>query len=758
MAKNKSLKQHSFKQQLLIFWLAFPVLMSAQNVWEVKSYPDEAGFKSRTGNLLSKIAAPDFGDRTLASSTCPDTGLPVKTWALEGETIYSPYTGRAYQQGPTGYFGPKRRNEQGEIIAFGGDPLKYDLPPATATLLLNPADPKARQYLSIPGSMNQQYHFACKNWARFYPLLADKMGEAWSTDFQNAVANYKESRRPSDGPARELLSLSKAHTLVGEKGQLLGGNTLDGGTENHKVMWRTSSLVYAQHFPNTAEISGFPIPEAMELNKEMIREFLQKILKVGNGEYDSQIYYPHSIEGFLNLYDFSTDPEIKALAKFALDYYFASYALKVVDGAVAGGQKRGYLPNKTPGEMESMLWAFFDASSRPDDQHHPELHQVTTTYRPNQVIYNIMKQNLAKPYSARMSRPFYHMDQYNRFQESYYRSKSFGMGNVYMSIVDNPNQQMVWSLIAEGQQGPLAFSGGQPYAQTSFGHSPYTQTLHHDNTLILLSAPSQIKEDNEEFTINEKRMNPWHLPGSEQVKSYETANRKKYASQPLVPIPSVPKTAEELNQFYDAKTRSAATWLWVPKEAKERLMDDNYLFIRANETLVGIQLIGDQAFWISPDANTLENVKARGFKDVLDRADLLVIPGQVSGYIIEAVEASEYTDLNAFAAAFRQKTKLKQKGLQLQYKTLTGDQLRMDYQPHGLKARSSINKKWLDYENWNDGAVYSSPYLKTKNGIFELSDGQNGYQVDFIGDQPIYKAMQKTSLQKVEKIIKIKNK
>ncbi|MEM6377108.1 MAG: hypothetical protein AAF705_02775 [Bacteroidota bacterium] len=748
MVRNKPHKQHAFKQKLFILLITFPVLLSGQHDWEVKSYPDESGFKNRVSPMLSKIAKANFGDRTLASSTCPDTGLPVKSWALEGETIYSPYTGRAYKQGPTGYFGPKRRNEQGEIVAFGGDPLKYDLPPATATLLLDPSNQKARQYLSIPGSMNQQYHFACKNWARFYPLLADKMGEEWKSKFYHAVANYSESRRPSDGVKRENLPMSKAHTLVGEKGMLLGGNTIDGGTENHKVMWRTSSLIYAQLFPDTAKISGFSPQEALTLNKEMIRDFLKKVLKVGNGEYDSQIYYPHSIEGFLNLYDFSTDPEIKALAKFALDYYFASYALKVVDGAVAGGQKRGYIPNKNPGEMESYLWAFFDATSRPEDQHHLKLHQITTTYRPNEVIYNIMKQKQAKPYAMRISRPFYHMDHYNAFQESFYRSESFGIGNVYMSIVDNPNQQMIWSLIVEGQNGPLAFSGGQPYAQTSFGHSPYTQTLHHNNTLLLLSAPSQIKEDKEEFKINNKRMNPWHLPDSAHVKSFETANRKKYATPALVPVTNIPQTAEELNQFYTNKTRSAASWLWVPKQANEKFMEDNFLFIRANETLVGIQLIGEKSFWISPDATTLEGIKAKGFRNVFNHSELLVVPGQVSGYIIEAVDASDYDDLKAFANAFRQKTRLKHNGLKLQYKNMAGDQLKMEYQPHRLKAKSSINRKPLDYENWNNGAVYASPYLTTKNGIFKLSDGQKGYQVDFTGDQPIYKTVQTTPLQK----------
>ena len=102
------------------------VISSNAQPWSCSTYPYEAGFQNRMKGMLQKIAAKEFGKRSLAESKCPDTGLPVKIWAVEGEEIISPYTGRKYKQGPTGYFGPKSRNQQGEILSFGGDPLKYD--------------------------------------------------------------------------------------------------------------------------------------------------------------------------------------------------------------------------------------------------------------------------------------------------------------------------------------------------------------------------------------------------------------------------------------------------------------------------------------------------------------------------------------------------------------------------------------------------------------------------------------------------------
>ncbi|HLP24108.1 MAG TPA: hypothetical protein VK477_00420, partial [Acidobacteriota bacterium] len=86
------------------------------------SYPDEPGYQHRLTGMLERIAAEGFAQRVRATSRCPDTGLPVYALAVEGEEVISPYTGRRYRQGPTGYFGPKARGEDGQITAFGGDP------------------------------------------------------------------------------------------------------------------------------------------------------------------------------------------------------------------------------------------------------------------------------------------------------------------------------------------------------------------------------------------------------------------------------------------------------------------------------------------------------------------------------------------------------------------------------------------------------------------------------------------------------------
>lgn len=722
---------------LSIIWIS----SSAQKSWENSTYPDEEGFLQRTAPMLTRIAAKEYGKKAMAFSKCPETGLPVYYWALEGETIYSPYTGKAYTQGPTGYFGPKARNDEGEIIAFGGDPLKRDLPPATAALLLDNNDIKARSYLSIPGNLRQQYHFACTNWARFYPLLAKVMGAKWKTEFHNWVSAYTESRRPSDG-YREHYPLSTSHNLVGEPGELLGGNTKDGGTENHKTMWRTSGLLYSQIFPDTSKISGYSTDEAKSLIMEMIRDYLKKLLVTGNGEYDSQVYYPHTIEAFLNLYDFTPDKETKALAKFALDYYFVTFGLKVIDGTVAGAQKRGYLPTGTPEEMEIMQHVYFDNSSADMSDVVASIQQSTTTYRPNKVIRDIVRKNVPLPFEAKMSRPFYHMDHPHAFAETFYCSDSYGMGNIQMTIVDNPNQQMIWSLIAKGTDGPLCFSGGHPLRGSTSGHSPYTQTLHSKGSLILMTAPTK-KIENTDTKIapnysKTDRPNLWHLPEGEQGVNYEIRNRQKYASEKLHPM-KLPEaeTAAAYQKFWEENKGAACSWLYFPASLNPTKIDGNWYF-EANNTYVAIIPLTKKSMIVVPPRHTLKNMKkyaSRFFNDY----SLLVFPGKISGFIVETGEKSVYPSLQEFNKAIKKNTSVQHNKLQVNYQSLHGDNMQMEYNPIGLRCNAIINGKKMNWDNFTDGAVYQSPYIKVKEGRMTVKNGIEGYTIDFTGEIPEWK-------------------
>ncbi len=686
-------------------------------VWSVNSYPDEAGYMQRTAGMLQVIAKADFGKRSLARSTCPDTGLPVYRWALEGETIISPYTGKIYQQGETGYFGPKKRNSLGEITMFGGDPLKYDLPPVTAKMLLGEEVERAKAFLSIPGNISQHYHFAAVNWARFYPLFSEKMGDEWIKDFAYAVDQYRENRRPSDGYRQYISDLSVYHTLLGEQNEFLGGNVKDGGTENHKMMWRTSALLYTDLLPDTAKISGIPLVEAKQRLLKIFAESAERIWQKGNGEYDSGIYYPHSFNGQFNLYDFAKDPHSKRIAKAYLDYYLGTYVLKVFQGVIAGAQKRAALPVSQMGETGKMLWSWTgDGEGLIAGHPHTTIQHATTSYRPNRVIYNLLTKNIQLPFEAEIARPDYHVRDANMFQEYFYCHKDFAMGSVAMTMVDNPNQQLQWSLVVKGKNRPYIFGGGQPFHANWIGHSPYTQTLQKENSILVVSAPTAT----EQLTLTDR----------------EFKNRQEYGGAALTPVPTnLFESEASVAEYLNNAKYSSATWLFMPKEAKVESIDNQQFFITCGEAKINLQSLG-KAHLVEAEESLLKHIKNKGLKQRLAHLNVLVCKANengYSGYVLEVFGASEIENSVSLQA------KLLQQGNDITYNSQKGNQLTMEYQAHGLRALGSINGKQINYENWADGGVYKSPYVSLKNGVLKMNDGKEGYSVVWKDGLPVYK-------------------
>jgi hypothetical protein len=663
--------------------------------WAVESYSDEAGFKVRAAATVPAIAQMDY-KRSLAYSKCPDTGLPVRTLAVEGEEIISPYTGRRYRQGKTGYFGPKERDAEGRITQFGGDPMKFDLPPLTARMLTDTNDVEARAYLSIPGNLMQQYHFACVNWARFYPLLSDVMGEKWRSAFADAVAVYREGRRFS----RESLGADNprpnAHDLVGEESEFFGGNVADGGTENHKTMWRTSGLLYAQILGTNGWVSGYPAAEAERIVTKVLTRGWRDILRVGNGEWDSSIYYLCHIRGFMNLYDFSPRPETRDLARFALDFYYATYGLKVMNGHFIGPQKRGFVSGFGMGGMEQSLWAYASATTEPAPTNAVlSLHQATTRYRPNRVIRNIFTKNVPLPFEARMTRPTYHLKERNAAQETFYCDDGFALGSVALTLEDNPGQQAVWSLGCRHPAGTFIFGGGQPRFRSPEGHAPCTQVVQKRGALVVLTAGTNL-------TV---------LP------------------------PDV--TA---SQRWDQAAAAAETWLFVPRGARAAVEDRDALVLDAGEAWVFVRPIGGKLLWLRGDPAAPEAPTPR--RGTLEAAcinyDILVVPGATSGYAIEAALKKKTADPKAFLERTRL-TIAAGSDFRVEYRSLSGDTIAAKHEPAGMRASATINGEPVDWAAWAGGAAYASPYVTIRDGWMRVSDGREAYVVDLSGAAPVWK-------------------
>ncbi|HEX2977477.1 MAG TPA: hypothetical protein VHO68_16205, partial [Bacteroidales bacterium] len=388
------------------------------------------------------------------------------------------------------------------------------------------------------------------------------------------------------------------------------------------------------------------------------------------------------------------------------------------------------------------LWAFFNNTTRNMSEVTTSIHQATTTYRPNIVIWNILRKNISLPFESKMSRPFYHMDKPDAFAETFYCSDSYALGNIQMTIVDNPNQQMVWSLVTKGNNGPLCFSGGHPMRGSTSGHSPYTQTLQSKGSLIVLTAPTGriMKADTmpPETPAGQTRANLWLLSAKDQGQNYEVNNRAKYASKPLhhVDLPKDTSRAET-ERFWVESKNSASTWFFFPRELKPVVLN-GFVYFDAGNMLLAIIPLAEKGTIITPQSpSALRNSEAKNF---FTNFGLVVFPGKVSGYVLETAEKKDFTSIQAFDQAIRQKTRLNfdPENLRVDYSSISNDKLIMKYNPTLLRCNAKINGIRQDFDNFTGGAVYESPYVKIKKGIMKVSDGKNSYTVDFRDDLPVY--------------------
>ncbi len=699
-----------------LIWVAS--LSAETSPWSVESFAFEEGYQERITGMVERFAVKDVMDRSKARSTCPDTGLPVLTWAVEGETIISPYTGRAYPQGNTGYFGPKRRNDQGQVLAFGGDPLKHTLMYATARMILDSDQPELKGFLGIPGNLRQQYHFAAVNWGRFWPLFKDEMGPEWNQDFMDAVAVYSEMRRPSDGD-REHAPLRHARDLVGNPAEHLGG----GGTENHRTMWRSAALQYAESFPAGALISGKTLPVAREEVGRMFWDYAEKLYRIGNGEYDSSIYYPYSLRAFLNLYDFGKTEDTRNMAKSVLDYYLATYGLKVFNGTMTGAQRRGYPNSHEWNDMDEHLWAWVGGDNTPPepDTLLTTLHQVTSNYRPNEVITRLIRKEVELPFEAWINHPFYDMTRPGYHLEYYYQDREFSLGSVQPHDINNSGQQTTWVLALRGDSGEtVTITGGQPRWIQRGGHSPYDQFVQHRNTLIYMmdqTFPGQYSHL------------PEPLEDYGQILGHLSYDRFTGRAGLLrdVGIPSGDDPGE-WEAFLQAGMQYAGTFLWIPrKDVTIEEVSAARIVLRVGKSRVVIMPLQVGASIHEPDTSDWDrDAVSRALSRLLtDR--LLVLPGAPGGFVMEVVEAESYRPRD-FARDRLNLTRLEQD--RVSWSLADGGQLTLQYLARELRPKAFLDDASLIPEAWAGRGHVDSPFLKIKDSVMHLTDGQTGYSVD----------------------------
>ena len=170
-------------------------------------------------------------------------------------------------------------------------------------------------------------------------------------------------------------------------------------TDNLRAMRETSVYLMAEETRN----------EQVRLKyKSIIRRYVWALWNIGMGEWDSENYHMHTFAPYLNLYDFAKDPEVKRLAKAALDILITMGAVKYYDGGFSGPIKRDYNKPYVFGGAAGELWLYFgDTPLANPHVHGDSIHIITSNYRPPAAVVDLARKRSGVPYEIFASKPTY---------------------------------------------------------------------------------------------------------------------------------------------------------------------------------------------------------------------------------------------------------------------------------------------------------------------------------------------------------------
>ncbi len=171
-------------------------------------------------------------------------------------------------------------------------------------------------------------------------------------------------------------------------------------TDNLRAMRDTSIYLFAEETGNEA---------TRLLYKRKLTDYVQTLHHIGMSEWDSPNYHGHTMAPYLNLYDFARDPEVKALAKAALDWLCAAAALKYRHGALGGPNARDYGGHAVFEQGAShVLWLYFGGTPQLDPEPERDLvHHITSSYRPPRAVVELARKNFVKPVELLITHPPY---------------------------------------------------------------------------------------------------------------------------------------------------------------------------------------------------------------------------------------------------------------------------------------------------------------------------------------------------------------
>jgi hypothetical protein len=466
-----------------------------------------------------------------------------------------------------------------------------------ALKFLQEEDNKAKDWNAVTLGIDYFPAFTLKHQIRKYFHFGDRLDPAYRERMRQAAILFTEKdpyRRPHPAfkPGTQGWTPEARNSWVDIR-----------NTDNLKLMRETSVYLLAEEAQNE---------ETRLIYKNHLSRFVEGLYRVGMSEWDSENYLGHSIAPLVNLHDFSKDPEVKALAKAALDWIAVTGALKYRQGIWGGPNKRDYNhPEVFGGSAAVLFWLWFgNAKDAPPHYESDEIHLITSSYRPPLAAVRLAKKDFANGLVQYSCKPG--LESWNTFEkespayrETLYFDDGYQLGTLWRGT-QNPDVNG-FKILLENPAGAPAAIVAAPCSDSARLGSPVYQ---HG---ILADGSAVGQNRNLSVYLTAEAPQPylfWMPTGSKVIAKNEKATVAHWGNHAVAFWPinlSVPALSVELTEKarqHGKETRWAGVEVWEGKREGKGHYGFVIEVVKASDDAAA-KRFADAALKLAPDVSEL---------------------------------------------------------------------------------------------------------------------------------------------------------